>query len=116
MPELLARLGAVVRRRFGLAPVPLRTDRWSLDEERQCATLADGTTVALTATELRLLRCFMLHAGKLLSKAKLGEHVYADGDQSDSDVIEVYVNRLRRKLGAEVIRTQRGQGYVFGSP
>ena len=66
-------------------------------------------------TEFRLLRYFMLHPGKLLSKSRLAEHVYAEEAETDSNVLEVYVNRLRRKLGRERIATRRGQGYVFGT-
>jgi DNA-binding response OmpR family regulator len=70
--------------------------------------------VELTAIEFRLLRYFMLHRGKLLTKTHLLEHVYeCDGDPA-SNVIEVYINRLRRKLGKDLIATRRGQGYIFG--
>ena len=73
-----------------------------------------GERYAPTGTEFRLLRVFMMHPGKVLSKSALTEHVYEyDGDQ-DSNVIEVYVNRLRHKIGADKIVTRRGQGYVFG--
>ena len=60
------------------------------------------------------LRYFMLNAGQILSKTRLTEHVYEEDADNDSNVIEVYVNRLRRKLGDDVIRTRRGQGYVLG--
>jgi two-component system, OmpR family, response regulator len=56
----------------------------------------------------------MLHPGRILSKSRLTEHVYEQDADKDSNVIEVYVNRLRQKLGNEVITTKRGQGYVFG--
>ncbi|MFA7620051.1 MAG: winged helix-turn-helix domain-containing protein, partial [Thiohalomonadaceae bacterium] len=88
----------------------------ALDEERQTVTTADGTTHALTGTEFRLLRYFMLNAGKLLSKSRLTDHVYEYDDDRDSNVIEVYVNRLRQKLGREWIETRRGQGYIFRKP
>jgi DNA-binding response OmpR family regulator len=58
----------------------------------------------------------MLNAGKLLSKVRLAEHVYEYDDDRDSNVIEVYVNRLRQKVGREWIETHRGQGYVFRKP
>jgi DNA-binding response OmpR family regulator len=57
----------------------------------------------------------MLHPGQVLSKARLTEHVYEYDEDKDSNVIEVYVNRLRQLVGAERIKTRRGQGYVFGS-
>ena len=69
----------------------------------------------LTGTEFRLLRYFMTHPNKVLSKSRLAEHVYELDDDRDSNVIEVYVTRLRRKLGADLIETRRGQGYVLAT-
>jgi DNA-binding response OmpR family regulator len=69
--------------------------------------------VQLTAAEFRLLRYFMLHPGQLLSKSHLAEHLYDGESERDSNVIEVHVNHLRRKLGREIIETRRGQGYRF---
>ena len=63
--------------------------------------------------EFRLLRYFMLHPGQLLSKSHLAEHLYDGETERDSNVLEVHVNRLRGKLGREVIETRRGQGYRF---
>jgi len=113
MAELLERLKAVLRRGHGQAAAVLRAGPLELDEERQTVSQSGGEPVALTATEFRLLRYFMLHPGRPLSKYQLAEHVYAEDEETESNVIEVYVNRLRRKLGADLIRTQRGQGYVF---
>lgn len=112
--ELLARLDAMIRRRDGRAGASLEAAGLVLDEQRQHVTNAAGDIFALTGTEFRLLRYFMSHPGKLLSKSKLTEHVYEDDADRDSNVIEVYVRHLRDKLGKEIIRTQRGQGYVFG--
>ena len=112
--ELVARIGAVLKRSRGAAAGPLSVAGVTLDEERRRLEGLDGQSVELTAIEFRLLRCFMLHPGQVLSKTQLSEHVYDyDGDK-DSNVIEVYVNRLRHKLGPDVIRTRRGHGYVFG--
>jgi len=112
--ELLARLDALIRRAHGSAGgVPLNTGGLRLDEARQRAELPDGRAVELTGTEFRLLRYFMLHSGRVLSKDRLTEHVYAFDADKDSNVLEVYVNRLRHKLGRGVIETRRGQGYVF---
>jgi len=112
--ELLARLGAVVRRSRGASPGRLGVAGLTLDEATQAVTLPDGSELGLTGTEFRLLRYFMLNPGRLLSKTELTDHVYdGDGDK-DSNVIEVYVNRLRQKVGRERIHTHRGQGYVFG--
>jgi len=76
---------------------------------------ADGRDIELTGTEFRLLRYFMLHPGRILSKSQLAEHVYDYDSDKDSNVIEVYVRRLRLKLGDDLIETKRGQGYVFGA-
>jgi DNA-binding response OmpR family regulator len=113
--ELLARIDAMVRRREGRADASLEVAGLTLDEERQQVTDASNSTHQLTGTEFRLLRYFMNHPGKVLSKSRLVEHVYDDGADRDSNVIEVYVRHLRDKLGNECIRTQRGQGYVFAS-
>ena len=74
----------------------------------------DGTEISLTGTEFRLLRYMMLNPGKVLSKSRLAEHIYEYDDDRDSNVIEVLINRLRRKLGPDLIRTRRGLGYQIG--
>lgn len=112
--ELIARLGAVIRRSTAQEAGAISVCGLSLDEERQICTDADGQVIELTGTEFRLLRYFMLHPGKVLSKSRLTEHIYEFDDDRDSNVIEVYVTRLRQKLGKDLIRTRRGQGYVFG--
>ncbi|MGV8843564.1 MAG: response regulator transcription factor [Pseudomonas sp.] len=114
--ELQLRIQALLRRAHGLANQPqLQAAGLQLDEERQCVSRA-GVAIELTGAEFRLLRYFMLHAGRLLSKSHLAEHLYDGETARDSNVLEVLVNRLRRKLGAEVIETRRGQGYRFGAP
>jgi two-component system OmpR family response regulator len=110
--ELLARLNALIKRSKQQVG-ELKLSGLSLDEERQTVTTAEGKTLELTGTEFRLLRYFMLHPGKILSKSTLTEHVYDYDSDKDSNVIEVYVNRLRQKLGKELIHTRRGQGYIF---
>lgn len=111
--ELLARIGAVLKRSQGLAAGALSLAGLTLDEDRQLVRLPDGSERALTGTEFRLLRYFMLHPGQVLSKTRLTEHAYEHDTDRDSNVIEVYVNRLRNKIGLERIQTRRGQGYVF---
>lgn len=113
--ELLVRLQAVLRRRHGRATPTLRAAGLVLDPDRQQVRTNGGQAVKLTGMEFRLLQYFMSHPGQVLSKTRLTEHVYAYDDDRDSNVIEVYVNRLRRKLGAELIETRRGQGYIFGA-
>jgi len=110
--ELIARISALIKRsnqQIG----DLKISGLSLDEERQAVTTPDQQTFELTGTEFRLLRYFMLHPGKILSKSTLTEHVYDYDSDKDSNVIEVYVNRLRQKLGKDIIQTRRGQGYIF---
>ena len=111
--ELLARINAVLKRSPGKHSGPLTAAGLQLDEDAQKVTLADGRQLMLTGTEFRLLRYFMLHPGQVVSKSRLTEHVYDYDSDKDSNVMEVYVNRLRQKIGAAYIRTRRGQGYVF---
>jgi len=109
--ELLARLEAILRRRFGRADNSLHVDEIELDIDARTVTTADGESTRLTAIEFRLLRYLMLNPGKILSKTELSEHVYEEEQIRDSNVIEVYVNRLRSILGKQRITTHRGQGY-----
>jgi len=111
--ELLERTKALIRRSNNTQNSELHTKGLSLDEERQCVLMDDGRTIDLTGTEFRLLRYFLLHKGKILSKSTLTEHIYDRDFDRDSNVIEVYVRHLRNKLGDEWIQTRRGQGYVF---
>jgi DNA-binding response OmpR family regulator len=112
--ELLARIGAVLKRSQGAPVGPLTFEGLALDEETQCLIDRKGERHVLTGTEYRLLRYFMLNPGQVLSKSRLAEHVYDDDSDKDSNVMEVYVNRLRQKIGSEMIQTRRGQGYIFG--
>ncbi len=114
LQELLARLQALLKRIHQLNQVALNIEGIVLDEEEQTVSIQDGQAIVLTAIEFKLLRYFMLHAGKVLSKSHLTERIYDDASEPDSNVIEVYVNRLRRIIGHGFIQTRRGQGYVFG--
>lgn len=111
--ELMARLQALLRRSHGMVATELRVNDMVLDEEHQLVRFDDGSSVSLTGTEFRLLRYFMMNPGKLLSKTRLTEHVYEQDFDRDSNLIEVYVRRLREKIGKQRIETRRGQGYVF---
>ena len=114
--ELIARLHALLRRGIARPPGPLQAAGLELDENAQTVRVtASDATVELTGTEFRLLRYLMLHPGRVLSKSRLVEHVYDFDAERDSNVLEVYINRLRRKLGRDLIATRRGQGYVFGT-
>ncbi|MGH8382971.1 response regulator transcription factor [Pseudomonas sp.] len=111
--ELLLRVQSLLRRARGLANQPtLEAAGLQLDEGRQCVT-REGVDIQLTAAEFRLLRYFMLHPQQILSKSHLAEHLYDGETERDSNVLEVHVNHLRRKLGRSVIETRRGQGYRY---
>jgi len=111
--ELLARIQALLKRLHGQNKLGLSINGVELNEERQ-TLLIDGQQLELTAVEFRLLRYLMLNPGKVLSKSQLSEHIYDYDSDRDSNVIEFYINRLRGKLGKNLITTRRGQGYVFG--
>lgn len=113
MQELLARVNALIRRSHGEASSGLSMSGITLDDERQTVTAADGTEHNLTHIEYRLLHYFMTHPGAVLSKNRLIEHVYEGDTERDGNVIEVYVRRLRNKLGKDILQTRRHQGYVF---
>jgi two-component system, OmpR family, response regulator len=108
--ELLARLEALIRRAAGHASAILEFEGLRLDPASQRVTL-DGMLLDLTPLEYRLLVYLMLRPGKVVSKTELTEHIYGYDSDRDSNVIEVLVNRVRRKIGAEMIHTKRGQGY-----
>lgn len=111
--ELIARLHALVHRSRGHAGQTLSVGGLTLESESQRLRLADGRECELTGTEYRLLRYFMLHPGAVLSKARLLEHIYDERFEGGSNLIEVYVSRLRERIGGAYITTRRGQGYVF---
>ncbi len=114
MEELMARLNALARRAAGWTEARLRCGPIEVDTASQ-AVAVHGQPVDLTAFEYRLLEYIVLHAGEVLSKSVLTDHLYAEDDDRDSNVIEVLVGRLRRKLdpnGTLVpIETLRGRGY-----
>ena len=114
--ELIARIRALIYRRHGSPTNSVETKSLNLDEDSQQVTVVDGETHQLTGTEFRLLRYMMLNSGKILSKTNLSDHVYDQDSDRDSNLIEVYVRRLREKIGNQMILTKRGQGYVFNDP
>ncbi len=113
LEELLVRINAIIKRANNILSTTVKFGNYTLDEDQQRVTLSDGQQQQLTGTEFRLLRYFILHPDKILSKSILTEHVYENDADKDSNVIEVYVKRLRQKLGKNLIETRRGQGYVF---
>ena len=110
MEEVLARLRALIRRASGQVAPELRCGRVALDPRGARVTL-DGAPVKLTSHEFRVLSYLMHHRGRVVSQAELTEHIYSQGFDRDSNTVEVFVARLRRKLGAGFIETVRGMGY-----
>jgi DNA-binding response OmpR family regulator len=112
--ELLVRIQALLRRHHNNLPgTSIKSNGLVLDEERQQISINAQAPIALTGTEFRLLRYFMLHPNKILSKTRLIEHVYEQNFDKDSNLIEVYVRHLRKIIGKQRIITRRGQGYIF---
>ena len=108
--EVLARLRALMRRAAGQVTPELRAGAVTLDPRFARVTL-DGAPVKLTSHEFRLLSYLMHHQGRVVSQAELTEHIYAQDRDRDSNTVEVFIARLRRKLGASFIETVRGLGY-----
>ena len=113
MDEVVYRIRALIRRAAGHASPeivcgPVRIDTGS------ARVWVDDQKVALTAQEFRILNFFMHRQGRIISQAQLLDHIYAMDSDRDPNTIEVYVARLRRKLGRESIKTLRGLGYRFG--
>ena len=110
MEELLARLRALIRRASGLASPVLQCGELTLDTRSGRVTLA-GQPVTLTSHEHKVLDYLMHRPGAVVSRTELTEHIYAQDFDRDSNTIEVFVGRLRKKLPAEMIETVRGMGY-----
>src|SRR4051794_40391535 len=110
MEELLARIRALIRRSSGVAQTELRCGGLALDA-RGARVTVDGVPVKVTSHEFRVLSYLMHHRGRVVSQAELVEHIYAQNFDRDSNTVEVFVARLRRKLGASYIETVRGLGY-----
>lgn len=114
LDELTARLGAVARR-YGGNPNPLLTIGPLAIDRAQRRALVSGETVDLTAREWAVLERLSQYPGVLVSKAQLEDALFAFGAEVESNAVEVYVSRLRRKIGANLIQTVRGLGYRLGS-
>jgi two-component system OmpR family response regulator len=108
--EVLARLRALIRRSSGRAAPELRCGDIVLDPRLAKVTLA-GAPVKLTSHEYRVLSYLMHHEGRVVSQGELAEHIYSQDADRDSNTVEVFIARLRRKLGSNAIETVRGLGY-----
>jgi two-component system OmpR family response regulator len=113
--EVLARIRALIRRASGLAQPELRCGPLTLDP-RTARVCVGGAAVKLTSLEFRVLSYLMHHGGQVVSRTELTEHIYAQDLDRDSNTVEVFVARLRRKLGASFIETVRGLGYRMRAP
>ena len=113
--EILARLRALIRRAAGQATSEFRCGPVYLDA-RAGQVAVDGNPVKLTSHEYRLLSYLMHQAGRIVSRGELIEHLYDQDFDRDSNTIEVFVGRLRKKLGVDVIQTVRGLGYILAAP
>jgi two-component system OmpR family response regulator len=110
MEELLARLRALIRRASGQVKPELRCGALVLDPRSGKVTM-DGDIVRLTSHEFRVLSYLMHHPDRVVSQGELTEHIYAQSFDRDSNTVEVFIARLRRKLGSSSIETMRGLGY-----
>jgi two-component system OmpR family response regulator len=108
--EVLARLRGLIRRASGQLTPTLRCGAVMLDPKSARVTV-DGVPVKLTSHEFRVLSYLMHHRGRVVSQVELSEHIYAQDLDRDSNTVEVFIARLRRKLGASLIETVRGLGY-----
>jgi len=113
--EVLARIRALIRRSTGIANAELRCGALALDA-RTARVSVDGAPVKLTSHEFRVLSYLMHHRGRVVSRTELTEHIYAQDFDRDSNTVEVFIARLRRKLGSPFIETVRGMGYRMGEP
>lgn len=114
LEELKARIQALIRRAHHEESPHLQRGALTLDENSQTVHL-NGQKMALTGSEYRLLHYLMLHPGHVLSKERLLEQLYDLDQDIASNVVEVYIRRLRQKIGPEYIQTRRGQGYFFSA-
>ncbi|TDQ83189.1 winged helix family two component transcriptional regulator [Dongia mobilis] len=112
MEEVAARLEALIRRAKGVASAVVTVGPLTLDMA-QGMVYKDGRPVPMTPLEYRLAAYMIMKRGAIVSKTEITEHIYDQSFDRDSNVVEVLINRLRKKLGTEVISTRRGQGYVL---
>lgn len=112
MAELSARLRAIIRRSAGKSTTVLHDQNLELDTAQKTVRV-DGKPVALTAMEYALLEYLMLHSDKVVSRSDLYEHLFDENDDSLSNVLDVHICNLRRKLGTDCVKTRRGQGYIM---
>jgi two-component system OmpR family response regulator len=112
LSELKARLRALIRRSAGQPSSAIQIRQLSIDLNTKHVT-RDGTLLPLTPREYALLELLALHRGQVVSRTQIYEHLFDENDDSLSNLIDVHISNLRRKLGADFITTRRGQGYIL---
>ncbi|MGF7160240.1 two-component system OmpR family response regulator [Rhodoligotrophos appendicifer] len=115
MEEVLARIRALLRRNAGHATDEMQCGPLLVDT-RGARVIIDGSAVKVTSLEYRLLAYLMHHKGRVVSRTELVEHLYDQDFDRDSNTIEVFIGRLRKKIGNDMIRTIRGLGYCLAEP
>lgn len=112
LSELQARIRALIRRAAGQASNVLCIGELVLDLKSKLVTMAD-VPIVLTAREYALLELLAIHSGRLVSRTMIYDHIFDEDDDSLSNLVDVHVSHLRKKLGKDVIETRRGQGYIL---
>tara|TARA_Y100000991_G_scaffold211970_1_gene195303 strand:+ start:372 stop:1034 length:663 start_codon:yes stop_codon:yes gene_type:complete len=110
MEELLARLRALIRRSAGHASSDIECGPLKIDTKTN-KVFINGTKLKLTSHEYKIIEYFLHHQDKVISRTELTEHIYDQDFDRDSNTIEVFIGRLRKKLGVDIIKTERGYGY-----
>ena len=110
MEELLARLRALIRRSAGHASSDIECGPLKIDTKAN-KVFMNGTKLKLTSHEYKIIEYFLHHQDKVISRTELTEHIYDQDFDRDSNTIEVFIGRLRKKLGKNLIKTERGSGY-----
>ncbi len=112
LTELKARLRALIRRSTGHASSEIHVGELTIDTAAKTVTRG-GDSIALTAREFSLLELLALHRGKVVSRTKIYDHLFDENDESMSNLVDVHMSNLRKKLGKDFITTRRGQGYLL---
>jgi len=114
LPELLARLRALIRRASGESKSVVNIEGVTIDTVRKIVSL-DGAAVELTAREYALVEMLALRSGKLVTRTELYDHLFSEEDDTFSNLLDVHICNVRKKIGKDFIKTRRGQGYVVGN-
>ena len=113
LDELLARIRALIRRSAGHARSTIQVHDITIDTRTKMVSRGEGNPVALTAREYSILEYLALHRGEVISRTELYEHLFDENDDTLSNLLDVHIFSIRKKLGAELITTRRGQGYCI---